>query len=49
MDERDVVRDLVAKLMEAVEAVCEKKVFTPDLGGKARTKDVTAAVLDALK
>jgi tartrate dehydrogenase/decarboxylase/D-malate dehydrogenase len=38
-----------AKLMKAVEAVCEKKVFTPDLGGKARTRDVTAAVMDALK
>ena len=38
-----------AKLMNAVEVVCEKKVFTPDLGGKARTKDVTAAVMDALK
>ena len=38
-----------AKLMKAVETVCGQKVFTPDLGGKARTKDVTAAVIDALQ
>jgi tartrate dehydrogenase/decarboxylase/D-malate dehydrogenase len=38
-----------ARLMKALEAVCANKVFTPDLGGKARTRDVTAAVVDALK
>jgi tartrate dehydrogenase/decarboxylase / D-malate dehydrogenase len=38
-----------ARLMKAVEAVCAKKVFTPDLGGNARTRDVTAAVIDALR
>jgi tartrate dehydrogenase/decarboxylase / D-malate dehydrogenase len=37
-----------ARLMKAVEAVCAKKVFTPDLGGNARTRDVTAAVIAAL-
>ena len=37
-----------ARLMKAVEAVCAEKIFTPDLGGKARTRDVTAAVIDAL-
>ena len=37
-----------ARLMKAVEAVTAKKVFTPDLGGSARTRDVTAAVIAAL-
>jgi tartrate dehydrogenase/decarboxylase/D-malate dehydrogenase len=37
-----------ARLMKAIEAVTAKKIFTPDLGGTARTKDVTAAVLSAL-
>ena len=37
-----------ARLMKAIEAVCAKKVFTPDLGGRARTRDVTEAVLAAL-
>jgi tartrate dehydrogenase/decarboxylase / D-malate dehydrogenase len=37
-----------ARLMKAVEAVCAQKVFTPDLGGNARTRDVTAAVIGAL-
>jgi len=37
-----------ARLMKAVEAVCAKKIFTPDLGGSARTRDVTAAVISAL-
>ena len=34
--------------MKAIEAVTAKKVFTPDLGGTARTRDVTAAVVAAL-
>jgi tartrate dehydrogenase/decarboxylase / D-malate dehydrogenase len=38
-----------ARLMKAIEAVCAEKVFTPDLGGKARTRDVTAAVIGALR
>ena len=37
-----------ARLMKAIETVTAKKVFTPDLGGKARTTDVTRAVIDAL-
>jgi tartrate dehydrogenase/decarboxylase / D-malate dehydrogenase len=37
-----------ARLMKAIESVTGKKVFTPDLGGTARTRDVTAAVLAAL-
>jgi tartrate dehydrogenase/decarboxylase/D-malate dehydrogenase len=37
-----------ARLMKAIEAVTAKKVFTPDLGGSARTNDVTRAVIDAL-
>ncbi|OGA42073.1 MAG: tartrate dehydrogenase [Betaproteobacteria bacterium RIFCSPLOWO2_12_FULL_68_19] len=37
-----------ARLMKAIEAVTAKKVFTPDLGGSARTRDVTRAVVDAL-
>src|SRR5687767_3931358 len=37
-----------AKLMAAIEKVTAEKVFTPDLGGKARTRDVTAAVIGAL-
>ena len=37
-----------ARLMRAIEAVTAKKVFTPDLGGSARTRDVTEALLAAL-
>ncbi len=37
-----------ARLMKAIEAVTANKVFTPDLGGGARTRDVTAAVIAAL-
>ena len=37
-----------ARLMKAIEAVCADQIFTPDLGGKARTRDVTAAVIGAL-
>jgi tartrate dehydrogenase/decarboxylase / D-malate dehydrogenase len=37
-----------ARLMKAIEAVSTKKIFTPDLGGTARTSDVTRAVLGAL-
>ena len=37
-----------ARLMRAIEAVTAKKVFTPDLGGSARTRDVTGALLAAL-
>jgi tartrate dehydrogenase/decarboxylase/D-malate dehydrogenase len=37
-----------ARLMRAIEAVTAKKIFTPDLGGGARTRDVTQAVIAAL-
>jgi tartrate dehydrogenase/decarboxylase/D-malate dehydrogenase len=37
-----------ARLMSAIEKLTAKKVFTPDLGGRARTRDVTNAVLEAL-
>jgi tartrate dehydrogenase/decarboxylase/D-malate dehydrogenase len=36
------------RLMKAIEAVTAKKIFTPDLGGSARTRDVTQAVMNAL-
>jgi tartrate dehydrogenase/decarboxylase/D-malate dehydrogenase len=38
-----------ARLMAAIEAVTAKRVFTPDLGGTAKTKDVTAAVCAAIE
>jgi tartrate dehydrogenase/decarboxylase/D-malate dehydrogenase len=38
-----------ARLMAAIEDVTAKRVFTPDLGGKARTADVTAAVCEAIQ
>jgi tartrate dehydrogenase/decarboxylase / D-malate dehydrogenase len=37
-----------ARLMRAVEHVCASGIMTPDVGGKASTKDVTAAVVDAI-
>jgi tartrate dehydrogenase/decarboxylase/D-malate dehydrogenase len=37
-----------ARLMSAIEQVTASAVRTPDLGGTARTADVTAAVCDAL-
>ncbi len=37
-----------ARLLRAIEATTAKQVFTPDLGGSARTRDVTAAVIAAL-
>ena len=37
-----------ARLMKAIEKTTGSGVHTPDLGGKARTKDVTRAVIDAL-
>ena len=38
-----------ARLMQAIEAVTARKVFTPDLGGKAKTADVTRAVCAFLR
>ena len=40
--------DNAARLMRAIEEVTASGVRTPDLGGTARTADVTAAVRDAL-
>jgi len=37
-----------ARLMRAIETTTERKIFTPDLGGNARTSDVTRAVLSVL-
>ena len=37
-----------ARLMRAIEQVTAQRVFTPDLGGKATTRDVTEAVCAAL-
>jgi tartrate dehydrogenase/decarboxylase / D-malate dehydrogenase len=37
-----------ARLMKAIETVTASGLHTPDLGGKATTKDVTRAVIDAL-
>ena len=37
-----------ARLMQAIEATTARNIFTPDLGGSARTRDVTAAVIGAL-
>ena len=49
-DARASWRDGGAKrLMSAIERVtADARFHTPDLGGKARTKDVTAAVIDAI-
>jgi len=36
------------KLMECVEKVCEKGILTADLGGSAKTREVTAAVVEEI-
>lgn len=38
-----------ARLMRAVEKVCADGILTPDVGGTARTADVTAAVCAAIR
>ncbi len=40
--------EAAARLMKAIESVTARKIFTPDLGGSARTRDVTKAVIAAL-
>ncbi|MEE4455130.1 tartrate dehydrogenase [Novosphingobium resinovorum] len=40
--------DAAARLMTAVEQVCADGVLTPDVGGTATTKEVTAAVIAAI-
>jgi tartrate dehydrogenase/decarboxylase/D-malate dehydrogenase len=42
-------KQAAARLMAAIEAVTAKRVFTPDLGGTAKTKDVTEAVCAAIE
>ncbi|KAK7755388.1 hypothetical protein SLS62_002615 [Diatrype stigma] len=41
--------DASKKLLDSVERVCEKGIVTADLGGTARTVDVTNAVCDEIK
>jgi tartrate dehydrogenase/decarboxylase/D-malate dehydrogenase len=36
-------------LMRAVERVCAAGILSPDLGGSATTKEVTRAVVDAVR
>ena len=38
-----------ARLMRAVEKVCEEGILTPDVGGKATTREVTDAVCEAIR
>jgi tartrate dehydrogenase/decarboxylase/D-malate dehydrogenase len=38
-----------ARLMRAVETVCEAGILTPDVGGTATTQQVTDAVVDAIR
>jgi tartrate dehydrogenase/decarboxylase/D-malate dehydrogenase len=35
--------------MRAVEAVCAAGILTPDVGGKATTREVTDAVIEAIR
>lgn len=42
-------KDAADKLMEVVESVTGKGIVTADLGGKATTKEVTAAVVAEIK
>jgi tartrate dehydrogenase/decarboxylase/D-malate dehydrogenase len=41
--------DSAEMLMNAVEAVCAAGIITPDIGGTATTRDVTDAVIAAIK
>jgi isocitrate/isopropylmalate dehydrogenase len=41
--------DASQKLLDCVERVCEKGIVTADLGGKAKTQDVTDAVCQEIK
>jgi tartrate dehydrogenase/decarboxylase/D-malate dehydrogenase len=41
--------EAAARLMSAIETVTRARVFTPDLGGTARTGDVTRAVCEAIR
>lgn len=41
--------DASIKLLDAVERVCEKGIVTADLGGSAKTAEVTDAVVQEIK
>lgn len=41
-------KEAAATLLECVENVCERGVVTADLGGKSRTEEVTAAVVEEI-
>ena len=41
--------DASARLMRAVEKVCAEGILTPDVGGKATTREVTDAVCEAIR
>jgi tartrate dehydrogenase/decarboxylase/D-malate dehydrogenase len=42
-------KNAASRLMKAIECVtADKRFHTPDLGGKARTADVTAALIHAI-
>ena len=41
-------KEAAQSLMQAIEAVTARQIFTPDLGGKATTKEFTDAVLSNL-
>lgn len=42
-------REAADLLMRCVERVCERGVLTRDLGGSARTSDVTGAVVEEIE
>jgi tartrate dehydrogenase/decarboxylase/D-malate dehydrogenase len=41
--------DAAVRLMTAVDAVCDAGIKTPDVGGTANTRDVTDAVITAIR
>ena len=41
--------DEAARLMQAVEQVCNAGIMTPDVGGTATTIEVTQAVVEAIR
>jgi tartrate dehydrogenase/decarboxylase/D-malate dehydrogenase len=42
-------KEAAARLMKAIESVTASGIHTPDLGGKATTREVTAAVCQAIQ
>ena len=41
--------EAAARMMKAVEEVCAAGIMTPDVGGKANTREVTEAVIEAVR